>query len=256
MAKILVDCTNGVSGDMLVGALIDLGVNREKLLDCLESLRLDSKIEISTLHKKSFSVTDFDVIMPNDCYDHDMNFLYKDKKVSFKFDQKRRLKDIKILLQNSKFSQKVCSLAIKIFEIVAESEAKAHNIAKDQVVFHEAGAMDSIVDIVSFAFCLEDLKIAEVFAVNLREGQGQINSRVGLLPIPTPAVKNITEKFGIKLEKVALPYELITPTGIAALASVAKFQMPEIAKVEGVGFGNGKRNYQDTDGILEIKKFV
>ncbi len=242
--NICFDCSSGVSGDMIVGALLDLGADKDDLLDALKSLNLNNyQIKITKLDKKGVACTDFDVVLKENNFDHDMRFLYGDKKANIDITEKRTLKDVKNLLKKSKLTSKAQKIAESIFEIVAESEAKAHGVKREEVVFHENGAMDSIIDITSIAFCLDNLHIEKVFVKNLCEGHRKIRTRIGFLEIPTPAVKNILQKFGIKLKKIDFEGELITPTGLAALASVAKFEDVQSQLVK-TGFGAGKRNYE------------
>lgn len=252
MTNILIDCQNGVSGDMLVGALLDLGANEEKLKNFLFSLGLEGfEIVITKKVKNKIPCTDFDVKLEIDNHDHDMQYLYGNKKVSQEILQKRTLKDIKNIIKNCNLTPKYKKIAKNIFKIIAEAEAKAHEISIDEVAFHETGAMDSIIDIMAVCFCLQSLDVQKVYAKNLVEGTGWIMCRAGKLPIPTPAVKNIAKKFDIKLQSANLPYELITPTGIGVLAAIAKFENANSA-CKKIGYGCGKRDY-NAAGVLEIK---
>lgn len=158
-------------------------------------------------------------------------------------EEKRTLKDVKQILKNSNLTESAKQVATKIFEVLAQSEAKAHGVKPEEVVFHESGAMDSIIDITSIAFCLDDLHVENVYVENLCEGHGQVQTRVGFLPIPTPAVKNILDKFAVKIASKDFEGELITPTGIAALAVIGKFEKVPKCTVLKTGYGAGKRNY-------------
>lgn len=239
------DCFSGVSGDMLVGSLLGLGASENYLKECLDSLNLsDYKIKISKFSKNGYEVTDFDVVLKENNHDHDMSYLSGEKAFE-EIKVKRNLDAVKRIIDNSKLTFKAKKMAIKIFEIVAKAEAKAHGVSLEEVIFHESGAMDSIIDIVSFAVCLDNLNVNKVYVKNLKEGRGQINTRVGLLSIPTPAVKNILNEFNLKVEKTNLPYELITPTGIACVCAVASsFEGVKNKKIVKVKYGNGKRNYK------------
>lgn len=253
MAKILFDCSYGVSGDMIVGALLDLGADKDVLQSQLKSLKLgDYRLKITRLD----SATDFDVILATDNHDHDMQYLYGNKEANMKMEEPRTLSKVAEIIENSSLSQKAKSLAMEIFEVVAESEGKAHGIDKNEVIFHERGAMDSIIDIASIAICIDNLNIDKCFVSNLREGYGKIRTRVGYLPIPTPAVKNVVDRFGAVLERVELPYELITPTGISALAVITNFKNIDLEedKIIKRGYGRGKRNY-NTPCTLKIILF-
>ncbi len=241
---ILFDCSSGVSGDMIVGALLDLGANANELKTAIKSLNLKKyAIFIKKIKKNGVFCTDFDVFLENNNFDHDLDYLSGKKKVDLKLEEKRTLKDVKQILQNSKLTEKAKQIAMKIFEIVAESEGKAHGVKKEEVIFHESGAMDSIIDITSISFCLDNLKVKNVYVENLCEGHGKVQTRVGFLPIPTPAVKNIMDKFSIPISHIDFEGELITPTGIAALAAISKFEKVQTHKSLKTGFGAGKRNY-------------
>ncbi len=251
---ILFDCSSGVSGDMIVGALLDLGANEDKLKSAIKSLKLEKNaIFIKKIKKNGVFCTDFDVFLENNNSDHDLDYLSGKKKVTPKFAEKRNLKDVKNLLENSSLSENAKNIANKIFEIIAESEAKAHGVKKEEVVFHESGAMDSIIDISAIAFCLDELKVENVYVENLCEGHGRVQTRVGFLPVPTPAVKNIAEKFSIKLSQIDFEGELITPTGLGALAAVGKFEKIKNYSVLKTGYGAGKRNY-NLPCVLKVNK--
>ena len=134
---------------------------------------------------------------------------------------KRTLKDIDILLKKSSLSDKSKKVALDIFYIIAKAETKAHNIDINEVEFHETGAMDSIIDVVSAVSCIEQLGIDEVLSCPLNEGYGQIMCKRGMLDIPVTAVKNIAKEHNISLNRVDFEGELITPTGIGLLAGIA-----------------------------------
>lgn len=203
--------------------------------------------------KNGIFCTNFDVFLKNNNFDHDLDYLFGKKKVDIKMTQKRTLKDVKVILQNSSLSDNAQKIAMDIFQIIAESEGKAHGIKPWEVVFHENGAMDSIIDISAISFCLDDLKVENVYVENLCEGHGKVQTRVGFLPVPTPAVKNIVEKFSIPLKSIDFEGELITPTGIGALAAVAKFGQVPDCQIAKTGFGAGKRNY-NLPCVLKVKE--
>ena len=242
LMNICFDCSFGVSGDMIVGALLDLGADKSALVDAIESLKLTNyKIKIEKINKKGTPSTNFDVVL-KDNPDHDLNVLYGSGNF-VPIQEKRTLKDVKKLLNCSSLPEVVKQNSIKIFELIARAEGKAHSIPPNEVIFHENGAMDSIIDIVSICFCLHNLGVEKVFVKNLCEGSGKIKTRVGWLPIPTPAVKNIVDEYNIILNKANVEVELITPTGLAALAIFSNFEQPKNEQVINIGFGAGKRDY-------------
>lgn len=237
------DCFSGVSGDMLVGALLDIGASEEILKEKLNSLNLkDYDIKISKISKNGYMTTDFDVVLKENNFDDNLEYLFGNKKFP-KMREERNLNDVFSIIDNSNLSEKSKLLSKKIFSLVAYAEGKAHNVPMEKVFFHESGAMDSIIDVVSFAVCIDNLNKNNVYAKNLCEGKGHINCRVGKLPIPVPAVKNILEKFNLTYSEINQNVELITPTGIACLASIAKFNYSTKHDTIKTGYGNGKRSY-------------
>ena len=136
-------------------------------------------------------------------------------------------------------------LAIKVFEILAEAEAKAHGKSIDEVHFHEVGAIDSIADIVAAAVCFDNLGITDVIIPKLCEGTGSVRCQHGILPVPVPAVMNIASAHKLPISVINRQGELITPTGAAFAAAVmTSSKLPEVIIPEKVGLGAGKREYE------------
>lgn len=265
------DCASGISGDMSVAALLDLGADKKMLLDTLDSLNLSGyKIEISELEKSGICACDFNVLLDkkHENHDHDMEYLHgKDcGHIHIEHEHKdahqhnththhhehRSLPDILSILENSSMTAGAKAMASKIFEILAEGEARAHRVPKEQVHFHEVGAVDSIVDIAAFAICMDFLGYKEVFLPVLREGQGTIRCQHGILPIPVPATSNIVCAHKLPLSIAPVQGELVTPTGAAIAAAIAtSFTLPETFQINKIGVGAGKRNYE-VPGILRV----
>ena len=245
MAGLLFDCYYGVSGDMIVGALLDLGADRRMMNRALNSLHLHGyEIKISKVDKKGVLATDFLVKLDTENHDHDMSYLYADKDEAIIMKEERNLPVICALIDRADMTDRAKAIAKDIFTLVAKAESKAHKIDLDEVIFHETGAMDSIIDIVSIAVLYDSLNIDVVYAANLREGIGQIRTRVGMLPIPTPAVKNVLDMYNIIISRAECNVELITPTGISALAVLSNFkQLKEHKNFIKTGYGAGKREY-------------
>ena len=265
------DCASGISGDMSVAALLDLGADKKMLLDTLDSLNLSGyKIEISELEKSGICACDFNVLLDkkHENHDHDMEYLHgkdcghnhiehehKDAhqhNTHTHHHEHRSLPDILSILENSSMTAGAKAMASKIFEILAEGEARAHRVPKEQVHFHEVGAVDSIVDIAAFAICMDFLGYKEVFLPVLREGQGTIRCQHGILPIPVPATSNIVCAHKLPLSIAPVQGELVTPTGAAIAAALAtSFTLPETFQINKIGVGAGKRNYE-VPGILRV----
>ena len=243
------ECNSGISGDMAVAALIDLGADREKLLKVLGSISADGfKVEISDVVKNGVKCCDFNVILDekHENHDHDTDYLFGHKHQHVHHHHEHRnLGDILHIIEHTELNENAKNLAGKIFKIVAVAESKAHGVALEEVHFHEVGAIDSIVDIVAFAFCFDDLGIERVFIPSLTEGTGEIRCQHGILPIPVPAVVNIVQEHGLSMMITDTKAELVTPTGAAIAAAVRTDEtLPKEFKITETGLGAGKRNYE------------
>ncbi len=136
-------------------------------------------------------------------------------------------------------------MALKIFDIIAEAEGKAHAVAKEDVHFHEVGAIDSIVDIVAIAVCADSLGVKSVIVPELCEGRGTVRCQHGVLPVPVPATANIMQRFGFNVRLLPVQGEFVTPTGAAAAAALkTSDELPEQFKILAIGLGAGKRSYE------------
>ncbi|MBP5590911.1 nickel pincer cofactor biosynthesis protein LarC [bacterium] len=244
------ECNSGISGDMAVAALLDLGADKEALLKTLASIPADGfRIEITDVVKNGIRCCDFNVILDHkhENHDHDTEYLFghKHDEDEHHHHEHRHLSDIIEIIGKTKLSENAKNLAEKIFRIVAEAEAAAHGVPVEEVHFHEVGAIDSIVDIVAFAFCFDNLGIGRVFIPHLCEGTGEIRCQHGILPIPVPAVVNIVQKHGLVLQMAEMKGELVTPTGAAIAAAVKTDEaLPKQFKIAKTGLGAGKRNYE------------
>ena len=155
------------------------------------------------------------------------------------------MKEILEILSRVDMTERARETAVRIFDILADAEAAAHGVDRNQVHFHEVGAVDSIVDIVAVAVCLDDLDVTEVIVPYLCEGNGMVRCQHGLIPIPVPAVANIAQTHGLVLKPTDIQGELVTPTGAAIVAAVrTSGRLPERFTIQKVGLGAGKRQYE------------
>lgn len=229
---------SGISGDMTVAALLDLGASREKLDAVLRSMNLEG-FEYRVSRKSSYGIagTDFDVIL-HDHHHHEHEHGHEHHH------EHRNLDDVCAVIDRGTMTDGARELAKKIFRIVAEAESKAHGVPVSEVHFHEVGAIDSIVDIVSAAVLIDDLGIRECVVTGLAEGSGYVHCQHGDLPVPVPAVLNIAQAHGIALRTATANGEMVTPTGIAIAAAIrTRDRLPAEYKVEKVGIGLGKRDF-------------
>lgn len=262
------ECNSGISGDMTVGALIDLGASMQLLSEVLSTVNAEGfKVAYTRVKRAGLDCMDFDVILDeaHDGHDHDMEYLYghiHDHEHNHNHDHEhphtheheshekphththRGISDIFEIIDKAAMTERAKSIAKKIFDILAEAESKAHGVPKDQVHFHEVGAVDSIVDVIAIAVCLDNLDIDKVIVPKLYEGQGTVRCQHGILPVPVPAVTNIVSQHRIKLEILNIMGELVTPTGAATVAAIrTSDQLPKEFIIEKVGMGSGKRDY-------------
>lgn len=260
--KLYLECTSGISGDMTVAALLDLGADQEKLERALKSLPVKGfDIKISRVVKSGIDACDFDVLLDreHENHDHDMGYLHGHEHTHTEavhshhghhHHEHRGFNEIMEIIDHADMTDRAKTYAKKIFAILAQAEAKAHNVPADQVHFHEVGAVDSIVDILSVAICMDDLDVEEVIVPRLCEGSGTIRCQHGILPVPVPAVSNIVSAHHLKLHITPVQGELVTPTGAAIVAAfLTSEKLPEDFTVEKIGIGAGKRQYE-CPGIL------
>lgn len=289
--KLYLECYAGISGDMFVASLLDLGADLEvlkKSLDSLESIKEQFKIETKRVSKSGLDAYDFSVILKEDNHDSDMEYLHGHDKEDNHNDEHHHnhdeghthdekhnhhdeghhhhnhdeehhhhhhhhhehhhhvgLIEIQNIINNSELTDNAKRIAIKIFDIIANAESKAHGKPKTEVHFHEVGAVDSIVDVVSAAVCIDNLGIEEVIIPSLYEGIGTVRCQHGVLPIPVPAVLNIVNEENITLNITGVKGEFVTPTGAAIAAAICtEKNLPKKFKVLKTGIGAGKRNYE------------
>lgn len=242
---------------MMAAALLDLGADQQALKDALESLPLEGfRIEIGRVKKSGLDACDFAVILDSahENHDHDMEYLHGHGTVhshSHKGSHEHRgMKEILHIIDNGAMTREAKAIAKRIFGILAQAEAKAHGVPLEEVHFHEVGAVDSIVDIISVAVCLDNLGITECIVPVLYEGCGTIRCQHGILPVPVPAVANIASEHNLDLCITESKGEFVTPTGAAIVAAIrtAK-ELPETFSLRKIGIGVGKREY-DRPGIL------
>ena len=251
------ECNTGISGDMTVAALLDAGASEEVLMNALEGIDDSSfEVKISRVKKSGLDCCDFDVVLDakHENHDHDMDYLYGHEHHHHHHEhhhhEHRNPSDIKNIINNLSITDNAKHIACRVFDILAEAEAKAHGTSIDEVHFHEVGAIDSIVDVISAAVCLDNLAVDEVIVKSISEGTGSVRCQHGVIPVPVPAVTNIAAAHKLPLKIVDREGEFVTPTGAAFLAAtMTKNELPESFTIERVGMGAGKRDY-DPPGIL------
>ncbi len=304
MNSLYLECNAGISGDMTVAALLDLGADEKVLRDVLDSVPADGfSIAISRVKKAGVDCCDFNVVLDkeHENHDHDMAYLHGDGTVYAELSgqdhtehshshldhdhtehdhdysdhdhsdydhvdhsndhsdyghtehshdhhhhhEHRGLPEIREIMNHTQMTENARSLALKIFEILAKAEAKAHATDIDHVHFHEVGAIDSIVDIIAVAVCIDNLGIDRVYVPKLCEGMGTVRCQHGILSIPVPATANIMEAYQLPIEIMHVQGEFVTPTGAAIVAALkTDHRLPGQFCIKKIGLGAGKRTYQ------------
>lgn len=298
MKTLYLECYSGISGDMTVAALLDLGANREKLQAALDGLGVNGyRLSFGRTQKCGIDAFDFHVHLDEQghghgyahdhghehahhhehdhshecghvhdhehihdhshecgrCDDHEHSHDHShehghahDHEHNHAHDHvHRNLSDINVLIDRAALAPGVKARAKEIFLLVAQAEAKVHGKALDEVHFHEVGAVDSIVDIVATAFCVEDLGIERVLCSPLSEGQGTVRCAHGIMPVPAPATAEIAAAGGLRLRIVEQDGEMVTPTGAAIAAALSHGQaLPKGPfRVLKTGYGAGKKDF-------------
>ncbi len=263
MKVLYFDCFSGISGDMTLGALLDLGIDKAAFMAELEKLKVDGySIEINNKIKNGISGTDVHVVLEETGHHEDdeehqygeihhidhhhhgeHEHTHEDAhEHTHTHNSERNLEDIEHIINHSELRPRVKSMSIKIFREIARAEAKVHGKGINEVHFHEVGAVDSIVDIVGSCICLDMLGVERIFASELHEGKGFVKCAHGLLPVPVPAVMEMLCSSKIPLITEDIPFELVTPTGLAIIKTISSGfgKMPPMS-IEKTGYGMGKR---------------
>jgi uncharacterized protein (TIGR00299 family) protein len=232
-AKVLhFDCFSGVSGDMTLAALLDLGVPESIVQEGLASLGLDGALVVEKVRKNGFAATKIRVEAPPQ-------------------NKHRHLSHILKILDQGKLSAGAKDVATRMFNKLGQAEAKSHGIAVEKVHFHEVGAVDSIYDFVGIAIAIDWLKPGRVTSRAVPTGCGFVKCDHGVLPVPPPAVANLLT--GIPIAPSTIEAEMTTPTGAAVIATLvdAFTQAPEMT-IEKVGHGAGTMDFPGQPNILRL----
>jgi uncharacterized protein (TIGR00299 family) protein len=250
MKTLYLDIFSGISGNMFVGALIDLGADADKLERELKKLKLDGyHLHIARKQKSGIAGVKFDVHLA-DAHDHHHGH-HHEHTHEHHHDENRTFAEIKKLIAKSKLSAWVKKKSVAVFQRIAEAEGKIHGLPPEKVHFHEVGAVDSIVDIVGACIALELLGKPRVLAAPVVEGTGWVDCAHGRFPVPAPATLAILGARGVGVTQCDEPHELVTPTGAALLAEFAEnFGPMQNLVAEKTGFGLGTRDNKTRPNVL------
>lgn len=234
MKVLCYDCFSGISGDMNLGAMLDLGIELSYLKGELEKLNLRGW-ELIAEKSQRHGISGTKVTVRQTIHEH----------------AHRHLSDIQKIINDSSLSEDVKELSMKIFRKIAEAEAKVHGIPVDEVHFHEVGAIDSIVDITGAAICFAAIKPEAVFVSEIELGSGFVKCDHGSLPVPAPATAEIVRDMPVKTGGVG--FEATTPTGAAILSALGtEFGSAQAVKISRTGYGVGHKDHPEIPNLLRV----
>ena len=226
------DCFSGISGDMTLAALIDLGVPVDAIRQALDSLGLPITLEVEKVRKGGFAASQVFVKAPEE-------------------QTHRFLPQIEEILGRGRLSDRQRDLALRIFRRLAEAEAAVHGMPIEKVHFHEVGALDSIADIAGAAVAIDLLNVERITCRSVPPGSGTVKCAHGLMPVPAPATAMLLK--GMPLAKAPVTGELVTPTGAAILATVvSEFTDQPAMTIERIGCGAGRKDFIEQPNVLRV----
>lgn len=233
------DIVNGISGDMTLATLLNLGVPKEIFLEELSKLNLDDEFDIKIVSKIENGIkgTNVDIIIKEE-------------------NAHRHLVDIFSIIDNSRLNENVKGMAKRIFMVIGEAEAKVHGTTIDKIHFHEVGAIDSIVDIVGASILIDLLCVDKIYASTVPVGSGFVKCDHGIMPVPAPATLEILKDVPIKLNSVK--GECTTPTGAAIVKTLCEEFIDTLEfEPKQIGYGVGHKKFELPNilrSVLGVKK--
>jgi len=247
------DCFSGISGDMILGALVDLGLDPCLLESELAKLKLEGyRLSFAKAEKHSIIGTKAHVELTDHTdHHHDHHDEDRTSRQQALHHHGRHLSDIRQLIRDSDLSEDVKAKSESIFVRLGEAEAKVHGTTVEEVHFHEVGAVDSIVDIIGSVIGISALGIEKVYSSPLSLGRGFTRSAHGVIPIPAPATMELLK--GIPVRQTGIESELVTPTGAAVISTLAESfgTIPEM-RIDKIGYGTGTRDLAEQPNLLRV----
>lgn len=248
MKTLYLDCSSGISGNMTLGALLEIVGDEKYLLEELKKLNVEGyKIEVSKKVKNGITGTYVDVILEHQHEHHDHDYEH-----NHHHHEHRNLYDVNKIIEESQINEKSKELAKRIFMRVAKAESKVHNKPLEEVHFHEVGAIDSIVDIVGTAILINKINPDKIISSIVNDGYGFIECAHGTMSVPVPATSEIFADSKVKFRQIDIDTELVTPTGAAIIAELAaEFTTLPAMTTEKIGWGAGSKDLK-IPNVLKI----
>jgi pyridinium-3,5-bisthiocarboxylic acid mononucleotide nickel chelatase len=260
------DCFSGISGDMFLGALVDAGVPFELLEKTVADLNIIARLELSRVDRAGISACKVDVVvrgekdLPREEFwerqqaregHHHGEKPAEDAHDSHKHRHGRHLKEILGIIDAAPINRRAKQTASEIFNLLGSAEAKIHNVAVEQIHFHEVGSEDAIVDVVCAAVGADSLGVEQFFSSPLNVGGGAVRCAHGVLPVPAPATLELLKD--VPVYSGEIQKELVTPTGAAIAKVLVKgFESRPLMKVEKTGYGAGSRDFPQHPNVLRL----
>ncbi|MFJ8070945.1 nickel pincer cofactor biosynthesis protein LarC [Peribacillus sp. NPDC096447] len=270
MRTLYFDCFSGISGDMVIGALIDAGADPVQMEEELKKLNIDEEYNLSwgKVVKNGITSTKFDVILTSKSeqthehshshghenshgHSHSHGHEHNHSHVPHNHHGSRTYKQIVEAINEANFNESVTNMSLAIFKKIGEAEGHIHGLPLDKVHFHEVGAVDSIIDIIGAAILIDQLGIESVQSSAIPTGSGHIHIDHGIYPVPAPATLEILK--GVPIASNDIRSELATPTGAAIAAVLAEnFGSLPPMTVESIGYGAGTKTFENHPNVLRI----
>ncbi|WP_309091677.1 LarC family nickel insertion protein [Domibacillus sp.] len=274
MTILYFDCFSGISGDMVIGALLDAGADFAQMEEELKKLNMEGEYTLSkkTVNKNGITAVKFDIELNQEeknghndqghnhshahdhhehSHDHNHSHDDHDHSHSHSHDHHRAYKQIAEMIAAAGFNKAVTDTALFIFKKIGEAEGKIHGLPLERVHFHEVGAVDSIIDIVGTAILIDQLGVTKICCSPIPTGSGHIHIDHGTYPVPAPATLEILK--GVPIAQTAVKVELATPTGAAIAAVLAdSFSTMPSMTVEKIGYGAGTKTFKDRPNVLRV----
>ncbi|QNK47318.1 DUF111 family protein [Brevibacterium sp. PAMC23299] len=282
MRTLYFDCFSGISGDMVIGALIDAGADPVQMEEELKKLNMDEEYNLSwgKVVKNGITSTKFDVILTSKSdqthehshshehehshghshshehehrhgHSHSLGHEHNHSHVTHSHPGSRTYKQIVEAINEANFNESVANMSLAIFKKIGEAEGHIHGLPLEKVHFHEVGAVDSIIDIIGAAILIDQLGIESVQSSAIPTGSGHIHIDHGIYPVPAPATLEILK--GVPIASNDIRSELATPTGAAIAAVLAgNFGSLPPMTVESIGYGAGTKTFENHPNVLRV----
>jgi pyridinium-3,5-bisthiocarboxylic acid mononucleotide nickel chelatase len=262
------ECFAGISGDMLMGALVDAGAPIELLQRTAASLALGAELRVSRVSRSGIQSTKIDVMVEGQVHElaattgpvqqqadhghhHDHSHSHTHKHESHKHEHGRGLPEIRGLLKGADLTQRALNLSLTAFVLLAEAEGRIHGVPAEEVHFHEVGAIDAIVDIACCAAAADALDLDAWYCSPVNVGSGFVNCAHGRFPVPAPATAELLKNLPTYSAHVQM--ELVTPTGAALLRALnCRFDATPVMRTQAIGYGAGTRNPERFPNVLRV----